>query len=79
MADQTDGGKADPRAVSAEKGGFRSEGGGGAGFPPLTLVFKYLTSILLKLSSGLVDFVAPDTAVCSQVRPLFLVDVAGAE
>ena len=79
MAEQTDAGKADPRAVSPEKGGVRSEGGGGAGFPLLALVFKYLTSILLKLSSGLVECVAPGTTVCSQVRPLFLIDVAGAE
>lgn len=79
VADQTDAGKADPWAVSAEQGGVRSEGGGGVGFPPLMLVFKYLTSIPLKLSSGLVDCVAPGTTVCSQVRPLFVVDVAGAE
>ncbi|PFX33228.1 Tyrosine kinase receptor Cad96Ca [Stylophora pistillata] len=79
VADQTDPGKADPRAVSAEIGNVRSEGGGGAGPPPLSLVFKYLMSILLKLSDGLVDCVAPGTTVCSQVRPLFVIDVAGAE
>ena len=79
VADQTDVGKADPRAVSAEKGDVRSDGGGRAGLPPLSLVFKYLTSILLKLGSGLVDCVAQGTTVGSQVRPLFVVDFAGTE
>ena len=44
MADLTDAGKADPRAVSAEKGVVRSDDGGGARLPPLSLVFKYLKS-----------------------------------
>ena len=79
VADQTDAGKADPPAVSAEKGSVRSDGRGGAGLPSLSLVFKYLTSILLKLSGGLVDWVVTGTTVYSQVRPLFAVDVAGAE
>ena len=79
MVDQTDAGKADPRAVSAGKGYVRSGGEGGAGLPPLSLVFECLSSILLKLGRGFVDCVAPCITVSSQVRPLFVVDVTGAE
>ena len=57
MADQTDTGKEDPREVSAGKGDIQS-GGGGAGLPPLSLVFECLSFILLKLGRGLVDCVA---------------------
>ena len=79
MADQTDAGKADPRAMSTGKGDVRCGCGGGAGLPPLSLVFKCRPSILLKWGSGVVDCVAPGITVGSQVRPLFVVDVAGAE
>ena len=59
VAYQTDAGKADLQAVSAGKGVFWSGGGGGAGLPPLTLFFKCLLSVLLKLGRGLADCVAP--------------------
>ena len=58
MADQTGAGKADPRAESVMKGDVRIESGGGAGPPPLPLIF-------LKLSGGLADCVATGTTVCS--------------
>ena len=79
MADQTDAGKTDRQVLSAGKGEFWSGGGGGAGLPPLLLVFECLSSILLKLGRGLVDCVAPCITVGSQVRPLFMVDVTGAK
>ena len=47
VADPSDAEKADPRAVSAGKGDVRSGGGGGAGLPPVSLIFECLSSILL--------------------------------
>ena len=40
MTDQTDAGETGPRAVTAGKCNVWCGGGGGAGLPPLSLVFE---------------------------------------
>ena len=48
VADHTDAGETGPRAVSAGKSSIWCGGGGVAGLPPLSLVFKCIRSISIK-------------------------------